>query len=110
MFTPHLSAVSLASGPLDPHVLTPPAYFTASQLRTIYQIPAAPTSPYTVAVLSFGGGLYGSVDAQGVLTGGDVQAYWSSLGIPLTQQPRVIIATVGGATNAPSMTDGGSTM
>ena len=110
MFAPRLAAVCA----LDPHVITPSAYFTAAQLRSIYQIPAAsaptPSVPYTVAVLSFGGGLYGSVDAQGVLTGGDVQAYWSSLGIPVASQPKVRIVTLSGATNNPSMNDSGATM
>jgi kumamolisin len=108
MFAPRLATGSAPA--LDPHVITPSAYFTAAQLRSIYQIPAPTPSSYTVAVLSFGGGLYGSVDSQGVLTGGDVQAYWTSLGIPANAQPKVVIVPLSGATNNPSMSDSGATM
>jgi uncharacterized protein YjdB len=60
--------------------------------------------------MSFGGGLYGSVDSQGVLTNGDVQAYWTSIGIAPANHPKVIVIGINGATNQPNVNDGGLTM
>ena len=85
-------------------------YFTMSQLRTIYNYPTPTISNYVVGVVSFGGGLYGSVDSRGVLTNGDVHAYWTSIGIAPANQPKVIIVPFNGATNLPDINDGGSTM
>jgi len=114
------------TAPIVPHVLKPhmflvphtntqlkPAavpYFNMNQIRKIYNIPVPIKSNYVVGVVSFGGGLYGSVDSQGILTKGDVQKYWSSLGIATANQPRVIIVLVSGARNLPSMNDDGATM
>lgn len=81
-----------------------------SQVRSIYKIPTPSASNYVVGVMSFGGGLYGSVDSQGVLTNGDVQAYWTSIGIAPANQPKVIVVGINGATNQPNSNDGGSTM
>ena len=86
------------------------SYFTMSQLRTIYNFPTPSSSNYVVGVVSFGGGLFGSVDSNGVLTNGDVQAYWTSIGIPTANQPKVIVVPVNGGSNAPSNNDGGMTM
>lgn len=98
---------------LCPHTLNPRAvgvpYFDMSQVKSVYNIPNS-IAPVTVAVVSFGGGLYGSVDQDGVLTNGDVQAYWSAIGIPQANQPKVIIRTLMGASNQPNRNDGGSTM
>ena len=81
-------------------------WFYANELATIYKFPP-PTANVVVGVVSFGGGLFGDVSAEGVLTNGDVQAYWTSLGI--TDQPQVIIKTVGGAQNtAISVDDAGT--
>lgn len=86
-------------------------YFTMPQVRSIYNIPTPnPSTNVVVGVMSFGGGLYGNVDAQGVLTGGDVQAYWTSIGISTQNQPKVIIKTINGATNTPNINDGNLTM
>jgi len=85
-------------------------YFTMSQLRSIYNFPTPTITNYVVGVVSFGGGLYGSVDSHGVLTNGDVQAYWTSIGIAPSNQPKVIIVPFNGATNSPNINDGGSTM
>ena len=68
------------------------------------------TSELVVAVVSFGGGLYGSVSNTGVLTNGDVQNYWLSIGILPANIPKVVIKTIDGATNSPNVNDGGSTM
>jgi uncharacterized protein YjdB len=53
---------------------------------------------------------YGSVDSNGVLTNGDVQSYWTSIGISSGNHPRVIVKTIDGATNSPNINDGGSTI
>lgn len=92
---------------LTPHAAVP--YYTAAQVATMYKIPTPTTAPMVVGVVSFGGGLYGTVGANGVLTGGDVQAYWTSIGIPSVNHPKVVIVTIGGAQNLPNVNDGGST-
>ena len=73
----------------------------------MYNIPAPTANPVVVGVISFGGGLYGTL-TNGVLSNGDVQNYWTSLGI--TSQPKVIIAPISGARNNPNFNDGGSTI
>lgn len=80
--------------------------FVSSDMAKIYAFPSPPSTPVVVGVISLGGGLYGTL-TNGVLTNGDVQAYWTSLGI--TSQPRVVIKTVDGATNSPA-TDLNSTI
>jgi uncharacterized protein YjdB len=85
-------------------------YFNMTQLRSIYQIPSPSDAAYVVGVVSFGGGLYGTVDSQGVLTNGDVQAYWTSIGIAPANQPKVIVVGINGATNRPNSNDNGATM
>jgi uncharacterized protein YjdB len=85
-------------------------YFHMGQVRSIYNFPTPSASGYVVGVVSFGGGLYGSVDSQGVLTNGDVQGYWTAIGIASQNQPKVIIVPINGATNSPNINDGGSTM
>lgn len=85
-------------------------YFNMTELRSIYQIPAPSSSAYVVGVVSFGGGLYGTVDSQGVLTNGDVQAYWTSIGIAPANHPKVIVVGINGATNRPNSNDNGATM
>ena len=81
-------------------------WFYANELATIYKFPQ-PTTNVVVGVVSFGGGLFGDVSAEGVLTNGDVQAYWTSLGI--TDQPQVIVTTLGGARNTPISVDDAGT-
>jgi len=100
----------IANNTLTPAGFGGTPYFTANQLATIYNFPPPnPATKVVVGVLSFGGGLYGSVDSKGVLTGGDVQTYWTSIGMTPAQMPRVIIVPVGGATNNPAAGDGGAT-
>ena len=72
-------------------------WFYANELAKIYNFPNPSESNIVVGVISFGGGLLGTVSSQGVLTNGDVQAYWTALGI--RKQPQVIIKTINGATN-----------
>jgi len=85
------------------------SWFKANNLASIYDFPPSYPGPYVIGVVSFGGGLYGSVDAEGVLTGGDVQAYWNYLGIPAENHPKVVIVPIGGATNTPDINDGAAT-
>lgn len=75
--------------------------FKANNVAYIYKFPSPTQVPVTVSLISFGGGLFGTVSPSGVLTDGDVQAYWKSIGIPTFNQPKVIIQLVGGATNSP---------
>jgi len=83
------------------------SWFKVSELASIYNFPApSPTRKVVVGVISFGGGLFGSVSASGVLTGGDVQAYWSYLGISSGNMPTVVIKLLDGATNSPAPNDG----
>jgi len=87
-------------------------YFTSKQVSNIYNFPTPQetTTPLTVAVISFGGGLVGTVSPQGVLNlsdnTSDIQAQWTSLGISPSKFPKVIIVPVSGATNAPNPSDG----
>jgi len=80
--------------------------FKATDISTIYKFPPPPKTPVTVSVISFGGGLFGNVSTSGVLTEGDVQALWTSLGITLLNQPKVIVLPIDGATNAPVQDQG----
>ena len=83
------------------------SWFKATEYATIYGFPAPnPLTKVVVGVVSFGGGLVGTVNANGVLTGGDVQAYWSYLGIPAGSMPTVVVVGVGGAVNTPNPNDG----
>ncbi len=87
------------------------SWFWANELRNIYNVslPNLQTNK-VVSVVSFGGGLYGTVNpTTGVLTNGDVQSYWSSIGISSGNMPTVVVKTINGATNAPD-SDFGSTV
>jgi uncharacterized protein YjdB len=94
---------------LRPHSIGVP-YFYMNHVRSIYDTPIPSTANIVMGVVSFGGGLYGTVDANGVLTNGDVQTYWSSIGIPSQNHPRVIVVPINGATNSPNFNDGGATI
>lgn len=86
-------------------------YFYMNEIKAIYNIPNPnPSTPVCVGVVSFGGGLYGNVAANGILTGGDVQAYWTAIGITTPNQPRVIVVPLFGASNTPNVSDGGATL
>jgi len=86
------------------------SWFKMNEIAAIYGIPAPVSSTkVVVGVVSFGGGLYGTIDANGVLTGGDCQAYWTSIGIAPANHPRVIVKPILGAINSPNVNDGGST-
>jgi uncharacterized protein YjdB len=99
---------------LQPRTLSPAStgnpWFQMREIASIYNISSSSTTPVTVGVVSFGGGLYGQVAANGVLTGGDVQQYWTSIGIPANSHPRVIVKTINGARNTPNINDSGATI
>ena len=78
--------------------------FKASDYATIYNFPPMPSTPVTIAIVSFGGGLYGSYNSTTrILTNGDVQKYWTTIcGIPAASCPRVMIVPIGGAVNTPT--------
>jgi uncharacterized protein YjdB len=75
--------------------------YKANNIAQIYKFPPPPNTPVTVSVLSFGGGIFGTVSSSGVVTDGDVQAYWTSIGISTTNHPKVVVLPIDGATNAP---------
>jgi uncharacterized protein YjdB len=79
--------------------------FKANNVAQIYKFPPPSNNPVTVSVISFGGGLFGNVSSNGTLSGGDVQAYWTSIGILPANQPKVIIIGVDGAKNLPVSVD-----
>jgi subtilase family serine protease len=75
--------------------------YKVNEIAKIYKFPNPTTDPVTISVVSFGGGLFGTVSPSGVLTGSDMETYWTSIGIPLSNQPKVIIIPVDGAVNTP---------
>jgi subtilase family serine protease len=84
-------------------------YFFANEYASIYNMPSPNlTSDINVAVVSFGGGLFGSLSNSGILTNSDCSSYWQYLGIPSTDMPKVVVKTVGGALNNPQPNDGGT--
>jgi hypothetical protein len=86
------------------------SWFWANEVTNIYNIPAPTNNKVVVAVVSFGGGLYGNVDSSGNLTNGDVQKYWLSLGISPSNLPNVMVKAINGAQNTPNDSDSGLTM
>ena len=82
------------------------AYFKSTELATIYNFPSPnPDTNLVIGVISFGGGLIGTVSPSGVLTEGDCQKHWAYLGIPSANFPQVIIVPVSGAKNNPVPSD-----
>ena len=82
-----------------------PSYFTAKDLSKIYGFPVVNNNiSNVIGVISFGGGLYGSLTSLGdgvnnVLTNGDVQKYWDFVGISAKQMPKVIVSLQGNTIN-----------
>ena len=86
------------------------SWFYANELVNIYKIPKPTSNKVIISVVSFGGGVYGNIDSNGILTNGDPQQYWQSIGIASNNMPKVVIKTINGATNNPDVQDGGSTI
>ena len=100
-----VDASGCVDAPIQAHAANRP-YFKSTELSTIYNFPAPSSSPVTVGIISFGGGLVGTVSPSGALTEGDVQKHWAYLGIPPANFPKVIIVPISGATNQPDPADG----
>ena len=99
----HQKALTI-DGPMMPNTTRP--YFKSTELAAIYNFPSpTPTDNLVVGVISFGGGMVGTVSPAGVLTNSDCQKHWGYLGIPLANFPQVIIVPISGATNNPNPTD-----
>lgn len=89
-------------------------YFTSRQLASIYKFPSPSfSSKRTVAVISFGGGLVGTVASATSASllnltdnRSDLQAHWAYLGLSPATLPTVIVAPMNGATNSPNPSDG----
>ena len=74
-------------------------WFKPTEYASIYKFPTPTTNPIVIGVISFGGGLVGQL-SSGILTNGDVQAFWTSLGIPAENHPTVAMVFIDGATNS----------
>lgn len=97
------------------------SYFTMKEMCSIYNIPPPNiATKVVIGVVSFGGGLYGSINttgvlingiatAGGVLTNSHIHAYWAGLNIFPPFQPKIIVIPVNGAINVPDYNDGGLT-
>jgi len=86
------------AGTLAPRAL--PISYNADSYSKIYNYPdLSVTAAPVIAVISLGGGLYPT----------DASAYWTSIGIEVANQPKIIIIPVGGTRNRPSANDGGAT-
>ena len=83
------------------------SWFYGSEIASIYGFPKPDTTRnVSIGVVSFGGGLYGNVAQNGLLTNGDVQAYWTACGIQTQNHPKVFVVPLFGAVN--TVTDGGT--
>ena len=74
--------------------------FIASDIPTIYKFPAPTTQPVVVGVISLGGTLTGLIDSSGILTGGDINNYWTSIG--MTSLPRIKVVRINGSALDPA--------
>ena len=101
------SRTSIAPRTIENHGAGP---YVSTDMAKIYGFPAPSSARVVVGVISLGGGLFGSLSPTGVLTNGDVQAYWLSQGISAENHPTVVIVGIDGAVNTPSAYDDGSTI
>ncbi len=94
------------SDSITPRLVPKPnrAWFYAHELASIYNFPSPTfTTNLNVAVVSFGGGLYGNYNpVTGLLTNSDCHQYWQSIGIAPENMPTIIVKPINGATNNPS--------
>ena len=98
----------LNSNIIEPNATTTP-YFNAKQLASIYGFPPVNTAiKNVVAVVSFGGGLYGvppNISTPYIVppytssSQFDFQKYWADLGYTAAQMPQVIVYPLGYAVN-----------
>ena len=74
--------------------LAPRAPFTGASIRRIYDFPPPSSSPIVVGVISMGGFITGTIHpVTGILTGGDINEYWMSIG--MTSLPIVKVVFLG---------------
>lgn len=102
---PHFR-LAAAKSLITPDALSAAQSYTASQLASIYTYPTpSSTRSNVIGVISLGGSLFGTmtqVTSPGapantyILTNGDVQTYWTMIGIPLANMPTVIVQFVDG--------------
>ena len=69
--------------------------YTVSQLAKIYDFPSYKKTSSVIAVLSFGGGIYGNIN-NNILTNGDIHKYWELQGVEMST---VYVYFYNGATN-----------
>jgi subtilase family serine protease len=76
--------------------------YMPTDFTPIYNVPPEDFSlpRKKVVIISFGGGLYGTLNADGTVTQSDSQALWNL--VNMKQQPIVRMQFLGGATNNPS--------
>jgi uncharacterized protein YjdB len=92
---------------LTPNVTPRLTYFNAKQIATIYGFSEPqPNIVNVIGIISFGGGLFGSIDENGILTNSDVQTYWASIGISPDSYPVVKVVLVNNVLNLPVLNDG----
>ena len=72
--------------------------YTITELCKIYEYPPQSSTPITVAIPSWGGGVNGSI-INDILTNGDVQKCWAYEGILPANMPIVKVKFIGGAPN-----------
>ncbi len=84
-------------------------WYYAHEIASIYKFPSPKITKTTnIAVVSFGGGLYGKLASSGLLTNSDCHKYWSLIGIK--SMPNIYVFPILGAKNIPNINDDGSTM
>jgi kumamolisin len=77
--------------------------FSPLELKSLYRWPlvAAKQERVHCVIISMGGGLLGAIDSDNTLQNSECSTYWSSLGIPIEQQPTVKVVLLKGALNDP---------
>ena len=81
--------------------------FLISKMAAIYKFPAYSTTNAIIAIPSFGGGLYGTIE-NNIMTNGDAHQYWSLQGINPSDMSTVYVIFPNGATN--DLSDQSSTL
>ena len=81
--------------------------FLISQMAKIYNFPTYSATSAIIAIPSFGGGIYGTIE-NSVMTNGDAHQYWSLQGIAPEQMSQVYVIFPNGATN--DLSDQSSTL
>jgi hypothetical protein len=105
----HITNIEIKNNRIKPRATFNGSY-KMNEIASIYNFPKPTSNNYVAAVVSFGGGIYGTIDSNGVLTNSDCQAYWSYIGINVADHPKVIVETILGAKNVPSDRDDSMTI